>query len=272
MLTIDESHTPFVALDRAITLARKLSSDLLVVGAVASGERVEERTRAQLVRLMSRLDLLVVPHSIQIIVREGTPCEVAVNVGRAADPVLVVMSPPKGTAGGLAATVSDALRRPVLVARDPVREGHVVVATDMRDLRYPVLSRCRSLVQALRRSATFVHNAPATCLLATPLEAARSHVPANWLAEIAADAKLARLRTIAAEAGDDIEAVVVRSDRTVDAILEVANGRNADVVAIGRPLGSGHNSRSHHTSERVVERCRRSVLVIPFEREVHRAS
>lgn len=273
MLALDDRHAPFVALDRAITLARKLSSDLLVVGAVAPGEYVEKRTRALLVRLMSRLELLVVPHSMQIIVREGTPCQVAVNVGRAADPVLVVMSPPKDTAGELAAVVSDTLRRPVLVAREPVPEGHVVVATDMLDLRYPVLSRCRPLVQALRRSATFVHNAPATCLLAAPLEATRSHVPANWLAEIAADAKLARLQTLAAEAGDDVEAVVVRSDRTIDAILEVANGRNADVVAIGRSLGSGRGpSRSHHTSERVVDRCRRSVLVVPFEREARRVS
>ncbi|MBA3393178.1 MAG: universal stress protein [Deltaproteobacteria bacterium] len=273
MLTLDEGRTPFVALDRAITLARKLSSDLLVVGAVASGERVEERTRAQLVRLMSRLDLLVVPHGIEIVVRQGAPCEVAVSVGKAADPVLVVMNPSNHTAGGLATAVSDALGRPVLVARDPVPEGHVVVATDMLDLRYPVLSRCRPLAQALRRSATFVHNAPATCRLAAPLEATRSDVSANWLAQIAADAKLARLQTLAAEAGDDVEAVVVRSDRTVDAILEVANGRNADVVAVGHPIGSGRlRLRSHHTSERIVEHCRRSVLVIPFEREVRRAS
>jgi nucleotide-binding universal stress UspA family protein len=259
LVVLHEGRAAFMTLARGLELARKLGVDLVVTTAVSPGENDGERATAALAGSVYRLDLLVVSTGLDLRVRVGAFRDVAIAIGRELQPTVVVISPPEDEAAELAIAIADALCVPVMIARDPQPDGSVVVATDMRDLRYPVIDRCRPLVRVLERPATYVHASPPYAPPIAPV-AVDADAQANNLADIAADSKLARLERLA-RTEPQAEAIVMRSTRTVEAILDVAKRRDADLVVIG------HRRRSHARTDRVCERvvaqCRRSVLVVP---------
>ena len=261
LLALDDGISPSVAIRRARAVAIDLGGDVRVV--VALAPRDQHEPTAILSRTLDRVH--AVANVLDVELRFGKLCEVASQAATEHCADLVVLSPDAGGTGSVASTIAECTRVPVLVARDPHPDGPIVAATNLIDRRYPVLTASRDLARTLHKRATFFHNA-------IPIP------PGGYFAAIGAGVPmgrpgsdigmahqpLARLRALTD--GTDANVVVARSPATLDALLAVARERDADIVTVGqrrrswlaRLMGRGF-------TRELVDRCPRSVLVIPVE-------
>lgn len=269
LLATDDAQAPAAAIARAATMARMLEAELHVLGVVEGGVRERPHLDATRELIARRIASVARTERAEVHVRTGALAASTIELGRSLAPLVVVLSPSAGGHGKVAVEIADELRTPVLVAREPRPNGPIVAATDMRDPRYPVLQASRTLARALHTPMTYVHNAsPAVPTTLDPMGVPFAYLSVARLDEEVADAKLARLQRLAHEEGEDVDAVVVRSYGTVGAILEAARDRDADVVTVGRrPCSWLGRLLGRRVPERIVDRCRRSVLIVPIARE-----
>ena len=249
-----DSATASAVVERGANLARSLGYRRLdLVGVATSEWRAWDglpRARARFANTMAALPVSV---PLDIDVQVGSVTAVAIAAGLRYRPAMVVVGAGAGANGHVAVAIANALECPVFVARGELRSGPIVAATNMKHLRYPVLAAAAHLARAVSKPTTLLHRAASPPF-------------AGELAEDAAIAKRARLRTLAGWAGTEADAMVVRSESTLDTIVDVAVSQDADVVSIG--------SRRHPWFERlrdsvaieIVDRCPCSVLVVPVVR------
>lgn len=264
LLALDDHWPPTDAIVRASRAATALGGDLHVVAALAKHRRDEPAKT--LTRIVDRIRDLAPSNKIDVELRAGDLSQIAIHVGRRRNAVLVIVSPDAGGDGDTAAKVADALKVPVLVARTPRPNGAMVAATDMAHLQYPVLVTSRQFAQALDTPLMFFHNAtPVSMFTLNPMISGTPYIDTSGVARDAAEAKLSRLRALAGSE-DDVDVVVARSHETLDAILEVAVERKADIVAIGHRRRSWiARTLGRHLTAKVADRCDQSVLIVPVE-------
>lgn len=131
---------------------------------------------------------------------------------------------------------------PVLVAR-PERPGaEILAATNLVDSTHPTLHAAARLGARLGARVTFMHD----------MEAGGADV----------DERLHDLTWLARYIGIDVETVVTTQHRPVDAILDVAERRDADLLVVG--VRHRHGTGSPSTALTVARRAHRSVLVVPL--------
>lgn len=193
----------------------------------------------------------------RLIVEEGDAAQVAAAVAERLGVAAVVL----GAAGdGRTATeVACRARVPVLVARR-VRQGAIVAATDLEDVRYPVVRQASDLAGQLDERATFVHNVPPGPGLGLNAAGLGLVPEEEILAEYSGRLRaIARLLPIAADVA------VLSRPSAADAILEIAAEADADLVVVGAHARSWFGRLlSPGTAEVVVDRAGRSVLVLPL--------
>jgi nucleotide-binding universal stress UspA family protein len=182
-------------------------------------------------------------------------------------PAVIVVDSALGAAE--ARRLVDKLDRPVLIARDARPNGELLAASDMSDAQFPVLARARCYARALERDITFFHNAkPMSVFVADPMSGGTSYASMLQMQEDVAAAKSAQLRNLA-KTGRHAAAFVARAANTIDALLDLATERDADVIVVGhRPRSGIRRLLGRSTAERVIGRSGRSVLVVPVDRAV----
>jgi nucleotide-binding universal stress UspA family protein len=193
--------------------------------------------------------------------------ERAIAIARDLSPAVIVVDSALGAAE--ARRLVDKLDRPVLIARDARPNGELLAASDMSDAQFPVLARARSYARALERDITFFHNAkPMSVFVADPMSGGTSYASMLQMQEDVAAAKSAQLRNLA-KTGRHAAAFVARAANTIDALLDLATERDADVIVVGhRPRSGIRRLLGRSTAERVIGRSGRSVLVVPVDRAV----
>lgn len=184
------------------------------------------------------------------------------EIAREDTPGLVIVEPRIGAAK--ACQLADRLGAPVLVARGARLTGEVIAASDMRRARFPVLSVARDYARALDRKIVYFHNAkPLPEPSHDPVVGSSTYAGMLALQDNVAEAKSARLTRLATT-GEDVVSIVARTRSTVDAVLELARERDADIVVVGhRPRPWFSRLLGQGTTERIIERSRRSVLIVP---------
>jgi nucleotide-binding universal stress UspA family protein len=261
LLLLDYYSASAVAIQRAVEIAEQLSGYLLVALAMPYG--IEERHPGLVKsRVTTQLTQLSPGRNFRVEVVHGPAHDVGIEMVRATSPALVIVDP---SLGAEACWMVDALGVPVLVARDARPHGQLIATSDMQQRTLPVLSIARDFARIFKRQVMFFHNArPTPLFVAEPSACPPSYDGLRDLQEDIATAKHNRLRSFAG-AASSVEAVVWRAPHTVDAILQVARDRDADIVVLG------HRRRSWFRrlvggsiTERILEQSRRSILVVPI--------
>ncbi len=189
---------------------------------------------------------------------ESTVVDVAADIG--AD--LIVLPPAEGHDGHRVTFISTRAGVPVLVAREVMSSEAVVAATDLRDLRFPVVSQALEIAARLGASVVAVHN-----VSAQEADDACAGDPRFRLVGMIGEIERRRRRLVdLAEAmSADMGPVVVSRPSPTEAILQVARARDADLVVVGtRAVAEMDQDVVDGTAAAVVESSRRSVLVLPF--------
>jgi nucleotide-binding universal stress UspA family protein len=177
------------------------------------------------------------------------------------DAQLLVFAGHEG-ASQLVSALTARTRTPVLVSRPRSRSKAktIVAATDLQDAEYPVLQFATELGRRLDSGIVAVHNLDPQCVVgnsAAPDTADVLH------GEPGRAARLEQLRRVSQRLLAPVQAVVRDDADAVDAILDEARVRDADLIVVGwRP----HVQRGRGASSvpsRVVDFARGSVLVIP---------
>lgn len=264
VLLLDHRNASSIAIRRAAAMSDGLEAKLHVVLSIP--EATASRHPALVARNVADLLSASAPRrGYELEVVKGSIVELGAEIARDEDAALVVVGPRFGAKE--ACRLADELGVSVLVARDARRGGDWIAASDMLHLTYPVLSTARELSRALERDLLFFHNArPVPVFVGDPMVGAATYAGMLALQDDAAAAKRSRLQHLAATEGR-LDSIVGRGASTVDAVLDLARTRDADLVAVGhhrrswleRLLGRG-------TAEKIVERSRRSVLIVPLER------
>jgi nucleotide-binding universal stress UspA family protein len=135
----------------------------------------------------------------------------------------------------------------------------------MESSQFPVLARARTFARAFDRDVTFFHNVtPVSTFVADPIGGGASYAQVFQLQSEIAATRQAELRAFA---GRHVESIVVRAGNTVEAILDFARARNADMIVVGHRTRSWFwRLLSRGLARDVIERSRRSVLVVPLAR------
>ncbi len=160
--------------------------------------------------------------------------------------------------------------RPVFLARPERRTGRIVAATNFSDPSFPALSQAARLGARLCSHVTFVHNVNPECgtdaevrcglPLAQPPVATQEGVPATDL-----ERRRRTLDDLASGLGEGIDAVVLSEKNAADAILSVAERREADLVVLGsRGRGIAKPSTKRGTAFDVALHAGQSVLTVPM--------
>ena len=248
------SATASAVVERGAILARSLGCRRLDLVGVAtspcSGADDLPRTRARFGDTIAALEVSV---PLEIDVQVGSVTAVAIAAGLRHRPAMVVVGAGAGVDGHVAVAIANAIECPVFVVRGEPRSGPIVAATNMVYLRYPVLAAAARLARAASQSTTFLH-------------AAASPPFAGRLADDAALAKRARLRTLAGWVGTEADAMVVRSESILDTIVDVAVSLDADVVSIGARRHTWFEGLRASVAIEIIDRCPCSVLVVPVVR------
>jgi nucleotide-binding universal stress UspA family protein len=165
-------------------------------------------------------------------------------------------------AGARATALAHAAGRPVLVARSRSTSGAIVAATDLERPELPVMSPAALLARRLDVPMVAVHNVlPISVILGEdlrePVPIPPDEVVIEWTQE--------RLAAAAAGMVACTEPVIRHALDPATAILEEAEARDADLVVVGTRRRSWFDrSGSGSVATRVVDRCERSVLVLPI--------
>src|SRR3954470_5579458 len=128
VLLLLDYHSAFsVALQRAVDVTERLGGDLLV--ALGMPDEIEERHPALVAsHITDLLEQLSSRRNFRVEVVHGTVHDLGIEMMHAITPALVVVD---ASLGGEACWMVDALRIPVLVARNLRPRGQLVGATDM---------------------------------------------------------------------------------------------------------------------------------------------
>jgi nucleotide-binding universal stress UspA family protein len=154
-----------------------------------------------------------------------------------------------------------ALALPVLVSRVP-RSAVLVAATDLSRVSAPVLRWSRALNAVLRYTLVIAHNVERPLPLGS----------FEWSHIDVSEVEARQRHTLdAMVARDELAARVSVSANfdTPDALVALTDSVEADVIAVGakRSLLQWWPSRS--VAARLVDECKCSVLLVPFEHEPH---
>lgn len=251
ILLVDHRTASRAAIDWGMRASRALTAELHVVVAIERDALATATMRA--------LRDLASAHRFDVTLRRGGLRTVGILAARELSPSLIIVG--AGVEAASVCSLVDHLGIPVLVSRAATPSGGVVAASDMERLGFPVLTIARDYARLLERPITFVHNASPPSPVSGLAES--SYATTFTLEEDVAATKASRLEQLAGTARDG-DAIVTRSPRTVEAILQLARERDADIVSVGHQhrswlscmMGSG-------VTERLIARCDRSVLVIP---------
>lgn len=264
LLLLPHSALTRVAIERAAATTAALGGHLYILLTIPRAAPIchPALMLSEVCKLAAR-SLAGRPFDVELV--RGNPIELALAAARARPFALVVVDStfdPK-----IACKLAEHFNRPVLVARDARPSGEVIAASDMSHTGYPVLTFARKFARPLDRPLTFFHNAtPISVYTADPMGSAITYASVGALQAEQAVGRQARLRRLAG-ADPMVKTMVTQSPNEVEAILLVAKERDADVVVVG------HRRRSwlsrwfaRDIAERIVERCSRSVLLVPVER------
>lgn len=224
---------PVASLLRTATLARRMSSRLVLVGVDAGTRRQRRVDDAALAVWASR----VVPWAT-VETGHGSLDRALAHVSRRTTPRLIVVPRDSLSSPREAIGLAHGCGAPVLVARPAAGSDAVVVASDLRDPRAPVVRTAAAIAAHLRAPLCVVHNAEPGSRVRT------------------------RLHDVLERIGVHADAVLRSAPQTTDAVLHEARAREADLLVVG---STGSHPRSGVAAE-VLERARRSVLVMPLGR------
>jgi nucleotide-binding universal stress UspA family protein len=178
--------------------------------------------------------------------------------------MLVVIASKRPGIGVQLTRIARRVGAPVLLARDPGAAA-IVAATDLRDPVYPVLQSAAELARRFPARLIAVHNiAPMEfgLQLGWPL--------ASFVDPAQVQSSERRLRAATQRLEVPSHGVVAREPSTVDAILDQVCDRRADLVIVGTHARSTLEGLVHTSvAAKVVERCRKSVLVLPLDMRAH---
>jgi nucleotide-binding universal stress UspA family protein len=148
----------------------------------------------------------------------------------------------------------------VLLARGSTDGTSIVAATDLSDLRYPVLIAASALGRQLGQNVVALHNHTPSRL--RPRLAPRApQLQTDDTAEI----RKRLLTSVARAISADSEPVVANELDAVEAILREARMRNAELIVVGTRSHSWlHRAVVGSVSTALVDRTVRSVLVTPL--------
>jgi nucleotide-binding universal stress UspA family protein len=269
MLLLDHRTATRVAIQRASSVSNALDANLHVVLAIPRGTAPRHPSLVAS-HVLDVLRSSAPRHGFELEVVRGSLAELGSEIARDEAAALVVVDSHLGSKR--ACRLAHELGVPVLVARDARPDGDWIAASDMQHRKFPVLSVARDFARALERDIIYFHNAkPGPVYVADPMAGAASYVEMLKSQDESAAAKRERLESMARRQAN-ARSRVVRAANTADALLQLARDRDADMVAVGhrrrswlgRVLGRG-------TPERVVDHCRRSVLIVPLRRDGVRA-
>lgn len=260
VLLVDR-ETSLVTIQRAASMADALDAKLHVVLAIPQGT-AEQHPALAASHISELLALRPPRNGFELELVRGELAVRGTEIARAESASLVVVDARFGAKE--ACRLADEVGVPVLVARDAKANGVWIAATAMWHLEYPVLKVARELSRELGQDIVYFHNARPVLSYVPAPGSVRSYPESLELQVEAARTKRSRLERLA-NGAPNARGIVARDANTVGAILSVARERDADVIAVGhrrrswlaRWLGIG-------TTERVVARSRRSVLIVPL--------
>jgi nucleotide-binding universal stress UspA family protein len=205
----------------------------------------------------------------RLLVREGHVAECIQRAADHLDAAYVVLGEPD-TRKDRASVVREIVRgasRPVLVARAPAQSNRIVAATDFSDEGFPALTQASALAALLHAPLTFVHNLDPLAAFAASSTFALPPALLGTSLHDAAERRTLCLRHVAEALGAEAETRFMMRQSSVDAILEVARERDADLIVVGSHGGSGVRRRSAGIAEALVQVAGRCVLVVPLRPE-----
>ena len=182
---------------------------------------------------------------------------------RALQAAIIVVLGTQSSSGSVVTRICSTSRLPVLVVRPMMKNRVIVGATDLRDRRYPILTRAAELGALFHAKLVAVHNlepisavpCPGVPWRVTLLPKKPQLLPREQLLQRVTERLHASAATVVADDPDP-----------VDAVVREAVERDADLVVVGfrRPSwlrGFPQNS----FAARVVDRSEQSVFVQPFD-------
>ncbi len=263
LLMLDPLTATSVAIQRASELCGALELRLHVVLAIPHGSSSVHP--AQLTGHVSDVLRLRAPragYGLEIV--QGEIAAVVGSIASQEGATIVVVDARYGARE--ACRLAEDTNLPVLVARDARPDGAWVAASDMLNARLPVLSATRDLAAASDRALVCFHNAPpVSVVMSDPMAGPTTYVDMLALQDDAVEAKQARLDRFSVK-HTRTQALVTRSDSTIEALGALVRDRDIDLIAIGHRKRSWLSQLLHRgTSRRLVERSRRSVLIVPLD-------
>jgi nucleotide-binding universal stress UspA family protein len=268
LLALTDGDYPTAALEQCAGLAQSLEADLHVLQVLPAEyhftpdvpdlDLIQTTRRVERCLGAARLTkawcdgVLTDPLSAKRLrIRIGDFVEDAASRAAEVDAAFIVLPPSTGRLGATAAALARASSRPVLVARTPLRRAALLAATDLKDDTYWVLRQAVELGARLETPVVAVHNV--SCL------------PSGFDTPSRLDSiqtQALRLVRATEQLEATMETVVATEVDPVDAILDQARARNADVIVVGtRPRG---RPSDRSLAAEVVSRSDRSVLITPF--------
>ncbi len=206
-------------------------------------------------------------------VREGLVADAIIDAANDLDASLILIGggmhavEGRGRSGRVGRNVLRHAGRPVLIARPRAASNTIVAATDFTDERFPALTRASDLGARLDAPVTFVHNIDWMVPLFMPSTIGAPASPVPGLPPDVERQVHARLRDLAEGMRGHIDTVVLNRTSSREAIREIAQLRDADLVVVGAhrrgvfgPLGG------RSVAESLAASTRRSVLAVPLRR------
>jgi len=254
------SEWPSVALRRAAAMARRAAATLVLLRLDHGEQDVAGRT-ADWVRETIGLDL----EADSVVVADGEIAECAIAVAQLARPQTIVIGPGRtALEGHVLGAVVRQTRRTVLVAREREEAGAVLVATDLRDERYPVVRAGLALAAGQEAPLVLLHNVEPEPEV-TPFPAP----PPSGVDPILALARnrQSRLRQLVRRFDVRADAVVRWERSTANAILGVAREHHAHTVVLGTHVGPVRPLWGDHVASRVSREPSHSVFLVPVSHD-----
>jgi nucleotide-binding universal stress UspA family protein len=194
-------------------------------------------------------------------VRSGVFVQEVAKRAAELDATWLAVAPQWNRTGRMVTTLARVTALPVLLARGSTDGSTIVAATDLGDARYPVLFEAAEVGRRLGSPMVALHNFAPRSLRGVALARARL--------EVSELALLSRRRQQLSEAtrqlAPEAELVIANEHHAVDAILQQARTRNADLIVVGTRSHSWlSRTIAGSVSSELIDRAIRSVLVMPL--------
>jgi nucleotide-binding universal stress UspA family protein len=195
-------------------------------------------------------------------VRTGLFVKHVADHAAALHPALIMVPPRKHGLGSIVTTLTRTANVPVLVLRESRSERAIVAATDLEDAEYSVLRAAAELGNQLHWRVIPFHNV-------TPISmpvSVETLSPITILTGSAeAENRQIRLARASRQLQIDAPAVTASEVNPVDAILRIAQTKDAGMVVVGaRPRSWFGHLIARGVAAQVVNCAQRSVLVTPL--------